>query len=50
MFKTFLLPHTFRGTLQNCKENVLKVVAVFLYTYPEHDGDVSTNTVEDVAI
>ena len=39
-----------RGTLQICKENVLKIVTVFLYTYPERDGDVSTNTIEDVSI
>ena len=28
-------------TLQICKENVLKVVTVFLFSYPERDGDVS---------
>ena len=37
-----------RGTLQIYEENVLKVVTVFLYTYPERDGDVSTNFIEDV--
>ena len=36
------------GTLQICKEKVLKVLTVFLYTYPERDGDVSTGFIEDV--
>ena len=34
------------GTLQIYEENVLKVVTAFLYTYPEREGDVSTNTIE----
>ena len=34
--------------MQIYEENVLKVVTVFLYTYPERDGDVSTNFIEDV--
>ena len=40
------------GTLQICKENVLKgvIIIVFRYTYPEHDGDVATYTIEDVSI
>ena len=36
--------------MQICKENILKVATVFLYTNPERDGDVSTNTIEDVSM
>ena len=38
------------GILQISKENVLKDVIVFQYTYPERDGNVSTYSMEDVYI